>query len=144
MYLGEKDFQQAFIIKKMVNNLNMRVKVHIKPTLREADGLAMSSRNIYLSNKERQNALCLNKSLMLAQEYYEAGKNDISLLRAKMETLISENNGVLDYIAFINENTLFEEERLTDDTRVLIACKVGETRLIDNLGIRNEELGVRN
>jgi len=133
MYMGEKDFQQIFILEKMILDLNMSTKIIRCPIVRESDGLAMSSRNIYLDISERQKALCLYQSLLLAKKLFNEGEIEIEHAKNKMAELIEKSNGIIDYIAFVNNNTFNEVKRLTKDTRALLAVKIGRTRLIDNM-----------
>ena len=136
IYVGEKDFQQAFILKKMVADLNIQTEVVMCPIVRESDGLAMSSRNTYLSEEERKNALCLYKAVKLAKLSFKTGLTGVVTIRNKMVKLIEENNGVVEYIAFINEKTFKCVNAVKKDTRVIIAVKIGKTRLIDNISMR--------
>ena len=133
MYMGEKDFQQVFILEKMLLDLNIMTKIVRCPIIRESDGLAMSSRNIYLSYSERENALALYRSLLLAKELYYKGIDEIETVKTKMINLIKENHGIVDYIAFVNNNSFLEEKKITDETRILLAVRIGNTRLIDNM-----------
>jgi pantoate--beta-alanine ligase len=93
----------------------------------------MSSRNIYLDISERQKALCLYQSLLLAKKLFNEGEIEIEHVKNKMAELIDKSNGIIDYIAFVNNNTFNEVKRLTKDTRALLAVKIGRTRLIDNM-----------
>jgi len=133
MYMGEKDFQQVYILEKMIDDLNISSSIVRCPIIRESDGLAMSSRNVYLSENERKSALCLYQSMLLTKEMFLAGETDVAKVRAKMEEMILTNNGHIDYIAFINNDNFEEEQVLTSDSRVLLAVKFGTTRLIDNI-----------
>jgi pantoate--beta-alanine ligase len=132
LYLGEKDFQQVFVVKKMMRDLDIFTEVKVCPTVREIDGLAMSSRNAYLSLEERARATCLIKSIDLARDFIGRGIVSTDILLSEMKRLIDNYSGNIDYIVFINENT-FEEQTVVDSaTRVLLAVKIGNTRLIDN------------
>ena len=133
MYMGEKDFQQIYILEKMIDDLNISSRIIRCPIIRESDGLAMSSRNVYLSENERKVASCLYQSMLLAKEMFLAEETDIEKVRAKMEEMILANKCHIDYIAFINNDTFVEEQVLTSDSRVLLAVKFGTTRLIDNM-----------
>jgi len=135
MYMGEKDFQQIFILETMLKDLNMTTKIIRCPIIRETDGLAMSSRNTYLNKTERNNAKCLYFSLILAKELYLDGFNNVNFIKSQMTSLIYDNGGVTDYIAFVNDKTFTEESSISDDTRILLAVKIGNTRLIDNMKI---------
>jgi len=135
MYMGEKDFQQCFILEQMLRDLNIPVLLQRCPIVREFDGLALSSRNTYLSPSEHERALCLHKSLITAKEMAANGENDINKIKAKMIDIINKEQGNIDYIAFINETTFQPESALTAHTRILLAVKIGTTRLIDNMKI---------
>ncbi len=130
---GEKDFQQLAVIKRMVTDLNMSVEVVGHPIVREKDGLAMSSRNAYLDKNERQQALCLWHSLQEAKKQAQSGE----LNCAKMKTIVRDtinNHGQcqIDYIEFINKDTLDSCARIDDDVILALAVRIGKTRLIDN------------
>jgi pantoate--beta-alanine ligase len=130
---GEKDFQQAVIIKQMVTDLNFDVEIITGPIVREHDGLAMSSRNKYLSVEERQNALILYKSLKLAEKMVMDGKNDTEFIYNKMINLIEETpDAIIDYIAIVDSKTLKPVQRVQNNTLIALAVKIGSTRLIDN------------
>jgi pantoate--beta-alanine ligase len=135
---GQKDAQQAFIIRKMAKDLNFDIEIIIVPIVREEDGLALSSRNVYLNDRERENALVLYRSLQHAAQKIHSGKKIISDLHHEMEDIIKSGNPTqIDYIAFINPE-LFEELTLLEPPEVLIALAVrfGTTRLIDNMLIQ--------
>jgi pantoate--beta-alanine ligase len=139
LYLGIKDFQQLIIIEKMISDLNYSTKIVRCDIVREDDGLAMSSRNKYLHDQERINALCLYHSLVLAKQLVCDGITSIETIKEKMTDLIKRNEGQIDYIAFIDEKNFEDEKSVTKDTRVLLAVKVGRTRLIDNMKIMGNE-----
>ncbi|HVN48066.1 MAG TPA: pantoate--beta-alanine ligase [Bacteroidota bacterium] len=132
---GQKDAQQAFIIQKMVRELNFDVRLEIVPIVREADGLAMSSRNAYLSNDERKRALVLSQSLMKASEKISAGERDLERLRMELQKSIQSGQPTgIDYVAFIDPQT-FQPTAVFPAQGLLIALAVrfGATRLIDNI-----------
>ena len=132
-YFGQKDGQQLRVIQKMVKDLNMHVRIIPVPTVREVDGLAMSSRNIYLNDEERQAALTLNKALSLAEEQYMRGEHDASRIKVKMTGLINkEPLAQIDYISIANSDTLEELTYIDHPALVSMAVKIGKTRLIDN------------
>jgi pantoate--beta-alanine ligase len=135
MYMGEKDFQQIFILEQMLKDLNHGTIIVRCPIVRESDGLAMSSRNVYLSEAERKKALCLYDALLLSRNQISS----IDEIKCKMSELIANNDGAVDYIAFVNENTFEEEDMINDDTRVLLAVRIGKTRLIDNMKCNKQE-----
>ncbi|MGC8595859.1 MAG: pantoate--beta-alanine ligase [Candidatus Kryptoniota bacterium] len=133
---GQKDAQQAFIIKRMVNDLNFGIEVIIGPIVRERDGLAMSSRNVYLSVSERDEATILYQSLMLAGSLIKGGESNLQKIESEMLKLIgSRSTGKVDYITFVNPDT-FQRVETTEGLKevlCLIAVRFGSTRLIDNM-----------
>ena len=130
---GQKDFQQLTVITKMVKDLNMDIQVVGMPTYREPDGLAMSSRNTYLSGAERKSALALKKSLDFASGMYDRGERDAARIKAAVEeTILSHPHTVIDYVTVCDPVTLEEVETLTGETLIALAVRVGKTRLIDN------------
>jgi pantoate--beta-alanine ligase len=136
-FFGQKDAQQAFIIQKMVKDLNFNIDIIIAPIVREEDGLALSSRNIYLNEIERKNAFSLYRSLQHASHRILAGMRNVTVLRSEMEEIIKSGNPTqIDYITFINPE-IFEEIKIIEPPEVLIALAVrfGNTRLIDNMRI---------
>jgi len=133
-YFGQKDAQQAMIIKKMTNDLHMSVKVRVMPTVREKDGLAMSSRNIYLNNQERKTALLIPQALSLAKKLIASGLKDTNKIIDKMKKFIGKSRGVkIDYIAIVNLDNLRPFKKLGDSYLVALAVRIGKTRLIDNI-----------
>jgi pantoate--beta-alanine ligase len=131
---GQKDAQQAFIVKKMVRDLNFDVSIIVVPIVRESDGLAMSSRNVYLSEVERSNATVLHKSLTFAEKKIKDGEANVRDLHSQMEQMIrAKGSPTIDYIAFIDPAVFRETDRITKP-KILIALAVrfGATRLIDN------------
>jgi pantoate--beta-alanine ligase len=136
-YLGEKDAQQLAVIRRMVRDLEMPVEVVGCPTVREPDGLALSSRNAYLSEEERAAARCLYEALARAAWMVEGGERDAAVLRAEMAKRIgAEPLASIDYAAIVDEETFEDLDRLTGPARALVAATIGSTRLIDNLGLR--------
>lgn len=135
---GQKDAQQAFIIQKMVKDLNVPVEIKIMPIIRENDGLAMSSRNVYLSTEQRKDATVLYKTLNFIELLYKNGENRREFLISKgMDYLKNSTFGEPDYIEIIDSDN-FEKEELLLDTKkyyVLIAVRFGKVRLIDNIVI---------
>jgi len=135
---GRKDAQQAFVIEKMVQDLKMDIKIIVSPIIRENDGLAMSSRNIYLNANERNDALVLKNSLDLAKKLIELNEYNASVLIFEMERLfLAVPSASLDYIAIVNKENFNTVDKLKKDNTyyILVACKIGSTRLIDNLEI---------
>ena len=132
-YFGQKDYQQSVVIRKIVSELNVPIQIHVCPTVREPDGLAMSSRNSYLSPLERQQAVVLSRSLELALELALGGERNASEIVRRMRELIESGGGVLiDYIVVADAETLEELSQLPGPAVVLVAGRVGSTRLIDN------------
>ncbi len=136
-YFGQKDAQQALVIQKMARDLNMNLEVIVAPTVREPDGLAMSSRNVYLSSEERRAAPVLWKSLNLAHDLWTNGEKDAGKIRKKMISLIeSEPRARIDYVSIADTETLEELEKIGDSALVSMAVRIGKTRLIDNMILR--------
>ena len=132
-FFGEKDFQQLVVIRRMVRDLNMDVKIVGMPTIREDDGLAKSSRNSYLSLEERSAALCLSRSLAAVSDLYHSGEKDIGRLRVELRRIIdSEPLARIDYVEFRDGDSLEELEQADERTVVALAVRIGTTRLIDN------------
>jgi pantoate--beta-alanine ligase len=132
---GQKDAQQALIIKQMVRDLNFDIEIIVAPIIREPDGLAMSSRNVYLSDSERKDATVLYESLKLAEKLIENGERNSKNIILKMEELIkSKPTAMIDYIAIVEPETLEKVETLSEGKEYLIALavRIGSTRLIDN------------
>ncbi len=130
---GQKDFQQLRIIEKMVRDLNMDVEIVPFPTVREKDGLAMSSRNTYLSPEERDKALLINASLRKAEALFRAGERNASVIRGEVERVLNSKGGVsIEYVSISHADTFKELEETGNRVLLAIACRVGKTRLIDN------------
>ncbi len=133
-YFGQKDAQQAIVIKKMVSDLNMNPEIVALPTVREPDGLAMSSRNAYLNPEQRQAATILYQSLNLAQELWSRGEKDAEHLRQQIKALIQkEPLANIDYVSVAGADTLEELDVVKCPALVSLAVKIGRTRLIDNV-----------
>ena len=135
MFMGEKDFQQLVVLKQMTKDLNFRTKIVGCPIIREKDGLALSSRNKYLSYSGRKKALCLNKSLLLAQKLFNRGIISSNKIISQMTDLIEENECIIDYIEVFDQNTLEHIPKLISGSRIALAVIVENTRLIDNIKI---------
>ena len=130
---GEKDAQQLRVIERMVRDLNVPVQIVRGPIVREADGLAMSSRNKYLDAGQRAQALCLRRALDLAERLFEQGERDVASLRKGMLELIGGAPGAaIDYIEFVADASLAPVEEIQGSILVALAVKFGATRLIDN------------
>jgi len=133
-YFGQKDAQQAIVIEKMVADLNMNLGIVVVPTVRESDGLAMSSRNIYLNAEERQAATVLFKSLNLARQLWLAGEKSAHEIREEMISLIQgEPLAEIDYVSIADAQTLEELKEIDRGALVSLAVKIGKPRLIDNI-----------
>ncbi|RIK83213.1 MAG: pantoate--beta-alanine ligase [Planctomycetota bacterium] len=132
-YFGQKDYQQTLVVRRMAADLNLPVEIRVCPIVRDADGLALSSRNVYLSADERRRALALSQSLKLAESLVRAGETDVAVLRKRMLAHIASVGGVaVEYIAFLPEDAVVETTRIDGPVVVAIAARVGGTRLIDN------------
>ncbi len=138
-YFGEKDYQQLQVVKKMVKDLNFPVEIVGVPTVRENDGLALSSRNTYLSDEERRNALLLSKSLKKAQELYEKGERKVSTIREEMLEVLNTSQVKLEYLEIRDARSLKPLEKIEGEALVALAAYVGETRLIDNVVLGRRE-----
>ncbi len=133
-YFGEKDAQQVLVIKKMAAELNLNLEIITVATVREADGLAMSSRNSYLNPEERKAAAVLYRSLSLARRLYSEGEKDAGKLRRVVTEMIEkEPLARIDYVSIAGANNLDELEVVTPPALVLLAVRIGKTRLIDNI-----------
>lgn len=130
---GEKDFQQLMVIRRMARDLFLDVEIVGAPLIREADGLALSSRNSYLSAEDRQRALGLSRALKAMRDAVQSGENDTAALRSIGSQILSEHGLVEDYLAIVDEQTLDPVDRLgAGPTRALIAAHCAGVRLIDN------------
>jgi pantoate--beta-alanine ligase len=130
---GKKDFQQLAVIRRMTADLNLPVEIVGMPIVREADGLAMSSRNAYLSAEERQSALCLGRAITGARERYRQGTDSVADLRAGvLATIGAEPRAAVEYVEFRDGETLEEIPTAGDETLLALAVRIGKTRLIDN------------
>ncbi|MFA5090954.1 MAG: pantoate--beta-alanine ligase [Candidatus Omnitrophota bacterium] len=134
-YLGRKDAQQALIIQRMVADLNMPVEIRIMPTLREKEGLAMSSRNAYLSCEERKNAAVIYQALKSARGLIKRGERDAQAIINKIRKIIS-GKARIQYVSITDDRTLIPLKRIDGPALVAIAAWVGKTRLIDNITVK--------
>ncbi len=136
-YFGQKDAAQLAVLRRMVRDLNFDVKLVGCPIVRDADGLAMSSRNTYLSVTERQQALALRRSLLAMEQMISSGERDSNALIARGRQVLGAEPGVrLDYLAVVDADTLLPVEAAKTGRLVAIAAWVGSTRLIDNFVVR--------
>jgi pantoate--beta-alanine ligase len=130
---GCKDFQQLAVIRRMTGDLNLPVEIAGMPIVREADGLAMSSRNVYLSADERRQALVLSRAMAAAQQLVRDGVTDCGEILAVLRTMIEEQSAArIDYLQICHQSTLRDQDRVDSDSVLLLAVFVGKTRLIDN------------
>lgn len=134
-YFGKKDIQQLMIIRRMVKDLNMDIEIIGLPIIREEDGLAKSSRNQYLSEKERRDALVLHQALAKAQALIESGERGVDVLRETMKKHIEKVPCDIDYIKIVDGDTLRDLDKITTTAIIALAVKFGNTRLIDNLTV---------
>ncbi|MDD5434434.1 MAG: pantoate--beta-alanine ligase [Nitrospira sp.] len=133
-FFGQKDFQQTVILRRMAEDLNTGVDIVVLPTVREEDGLAMSSRNKYLSQDERKAATVLYRSLNNAKNMFESGGKSADRLRTEITSMVTrEPLAQLEYIIIAHPETLQEEQEAGEGTVIAIAARVGKTRLIDNI-----------
>jgi len=131
-YFGEKDFQQLVIVKRMVSDLRIPVEVVGCPTIRESDGLAMSSRNRYLDADERIRGLSLRSGILEAQRMVKEGIREANKIEESVKKILNEANLTIDYVSICHPDTLNKIDHLDGPARILVAAKVGKTRLIDN------------
>ena len=137
-YFGEKDAQQLAVVRQMARDLNLAVEIRACPLVRDADGLATSSRNQHLSARQRASALVLGRALAQTRERIEAGERDAASVADGVRRLVGEESGVaLEYVAVVDPDTLADLERIEDRALVALAARVGRTRLIDNVLLRN-------
>jgi pantoate--beta-alanine ligase len=135
-YFGQKDAQQVMVIKRMVADLNMAVEIVVVPTVREGDGLAMSSRNIYLSPEERKAATVLFRALTLARQLRLGGEKDAGKIRRQMTALIQkEPLAKTDYVSIVDAETMEELNLINRSALAFLAVRIGKTRLIDNMSL---------
>jgi pantoate--beta-alanine ligase len=133
-YFGQKDYQQSLIIRRTATDLNLDVAVKVLPTVREEDGVAMSSRNVYLGPKQRKDATCLIQSLRRAQDMVNNGESSASKVSAEMKRLIRKVKGTrVEYIAIVNSDTLEPVKEIKGKTLIALAVRIGKARLIDNV-----------
>jgi pantoate--beta-alanine ligase len=133
-YFGQKDYQQSLIIRRTVTDLNLEVSVKVLPTVREEDGVAMSSRNVYLGPKQRKDATCLIQALRHAEDLVNNGESSASSVSGEMRKLIRKVKGTrVEYIAIVNSETLEPVKEIKGRTLIALAVRIGKARLIDNI-----------
>lgn len=140
LYLGQKDMQQAVILKKMINDLNYKIDVIICPIIREKDGLAMSSRNTYLTPDERNIAPILRKALQIGESMIELGERDPQVVIKEIKRKIKETNAEIDYVEIVDPETLMKKERISGKVLIAAAIFIGNTRLIDNTIVETKNI----
>jgi len=137
VYFGQKDFQQVVIIKRMVSDLNIPVKIKVMPIIREGTGLALSSRNIYLNKEEKKATLAIPKALNLANILIKGGLRDSKRLISRIKMIIEKEKKVrIDYVAIVKEDDLTPVNKITGKCVIALAVCVGKTRLIDNMAVK--------
>jgi pantoate--beta-alanine ligase len=137
-YFGQKDAQQSIVVRQMVKDLNMPIEIVVCPTVRETDGLAMSSRNSYLNHEERKAAVVLYRALTQAAHHFAEGERDSERIRQVMlEILTNEPLAKIDYVSIADLETLDEIQGEIDKALLSMAVKIGTTRLIDNVILGN-------
>ena len=134
VYFGQKDAQQCLVIKRLNSDLDLGAEVVVMPTVRDPDGLALSSRNAYLSSEDRQSALSLHRALTLAESRYEDGVRDARAMRREMLDLLeSEPSSSVEYVSVADAETLVELDSIDRPALVSMAVRIGRVRLIDNI-----------
>jgi len=132
-YFGQKDYQQTLVVRQMVADLRISMQIVVGPTVREADGLALSSRNAYLNEHQREQALALSHSLQVASQLVQAGQRDSAVIISKMRQVFADAGVArIDYIALVDPDTLAEVRQVNEPTVATVAAHVGNARLIDN------------
>jgi pantoate--beta-alanine ligase len=137
-YFGQKDAQQTLVIKRMVRDLNLAVQIEVCPTVREPDGLAMSSRNVRLSPDERERATALSRALRVATTLVAAGETETQTVLAAARAELDGARVETEYLQIVNQETLLPIQNIEGSALVLVAARVGSTRLIDNQPISND------
>ena len=137
---GEKDFQQTAIIKRMIRDFNMDIDIVIMPIVRDADGLAMSSRNSYLNKEERMAARCLYTAIKMGRDIFNKGIKGAAVILKKMKHVIeSEPLAVIEYIKICDTDTLEDLDIIADMALLVLSVKIGKTRLIDNCILQSHD-----
>ncbi len=138
IYFGQKDAQQCVVIRQMVKDLNFPVQVRVLPTIREKDGLALSSRNVYLTAEERQEAPALYRALKMAQEEVRRGEKDSSRLIKNMKDVLKNRcrHGIIEYVTCVEAETLEPVKIIQGSILLALAVRLGKARLIDNIFVR--------
>jgi pantoate--beta-alanine ligase len=139
-FFGQKDYQQLIAIKRMVKDLNMDIEVIGMPTIREPNGLAVSSRNVYLNPKKRKEALALYRSLVKARELFSQGEKNAATILKEVKRIIEEegNSAKIDYVKICDAYTLEDIDEIQAEAIIAVAVHIGKTRLIDNIILKEE------
>jgi len=133
-YFGQKDAQQSIVIKRMAADLNMPLEIVVCPTVREPDGLAVSSRNKYLTDKQRQEATCLYESLQKCRQMIDAGTRAAQEIISEMRGILSRpSSAKIDYVSIVDAETLRDVDEIAGKVLTAVAVKIGDARLIDNI-----------
>jgi pantoate--beta-alanine ligase len=133
-YFGQKDYQQSLIVRRTTTDLNLEVAIKVLPTVREEDGVAMSSRNMYLGPKQRKDAGCLIAALRRAEDMVNNGESSAARVSAEMKRVIRKVKGTrVEYIAIVNSETLEPVKEIKGKTLIALAVRIGKARLIDNV-----------
>ncbi len=133
-FFGQKDAQQVAVIQRMVMDLNLPLKIIVCPTVREPDGLAVSSRNQYLNSQDRLDAVYVYKSLQKCREVFESGITESDKIIAEMKKILQQKSSIeIEYISIVNAKTLEDIDRIDGNALVAVAVRLGQTRLIDNI-----------
>ncbi len=134
---GRKDLQQSVVIRQMVRDLNIPTKIVIVPTIRDRDGLALSSRNVYLDKLSRSQALAIPRALLAAKKMIEDGERSAARIRNYIQTrLVKDGKASVDYVSVANEDTLAELTKVSGRVAISLACRIGGVRLIDNITLK--------
>jgi pantoate--beta-alanine ligase len=139
-FFGAKDAQQVAVVRRLVRDLDIPVRIEVVPTVREPDGLALSSRNVHLRDGERERAIALSRALAAARQRAGAGERDPVALRAAAETVLRDHGVEPEYVALVDPETFASVDRIYGHVLVAVAARVGTTRLIDNSLIDTQEV----
>jgi pantoate--beta-alanine ligase len=136
-FFGQKDAQQALVIRRLVRDLDLPVEIDVRPTVREPDGLAMSSRNAYLGKADRARAVALSRALQVAEQLVDDGERDVSTIRsAALDALAEHGVEEPEYLELVDAATLAPVDRVEGDVLIAVAARIGPARLIDNTIVR--------
>jgi len=136
VYFGGKDYQQTRIIDRLLNDFDFNIRLKVLPTVREKNGLAMSSRNRYLSSRERKKALLLSKALIAGGALIQGGEKSVLRVLSRMKSILKDPAVRVDYVSIVDPKTLEEVSRFRGKVLLAVAARIGKTRLIDNILVR--------